>query len=91
MLELPPKPSGPPRMLVRNLVELLRSRAAEEPERLAYRFLLDGETAEASLTRGELDRGARAVAARLQAEAAPGERALILCQPGLDYIAAYFG
>ena len=90
MLELPSNqtsPSHPPR----HLVELLRSRAAQEPERLAYRFLLDGETSEASLTCGELDRSARAIAARLQAAAAPGERALILCQPGLDYIAAYFG
>jgi len=86
MLE-PTSLSNPPS----TLVELLRARAAAEPERLAYRFLLDGETAEASLTCGELDRGARAIAAQLQAEAAPGERALILCQPGLDYIAAYFG
>ncbi|MEM9684590.1 MAG: AMP-binding protein, partial [Pseudomonadota bacterium] len=33
---------------------------------------------------------AAAIAAELQAIAAPQERALILCSPGLDYIAAFF-
>jgi amino acid adenylation domain-containing protein len=75
----------------RSLVELLRWRAARQPDRLAYTFLLDGETEEASLTYGELDEKARAVAARLQADGAEGQRALLLYPPGLDYIAAFFG
>ncbi|HEV8241012.1 MAG TPA: amino acid adenylation domain-containing protein [Thermoanaerobaculia bacterium] len=91
MSEPPSIPSNPPRTLWRNLVELLRSRAAAEPERLAYRFLLDGESDEALVTYAELDRGARTAAARLQGATAAGERALILCQPGLNYVTAYFG
>ena len=73
------------------LWELLHARAAEHPERLAYTFLHDGESEESVLTYGELDGRARAVAARLARVVAPGERALLLFQPGLDYIAAFFG
>jgi amino acid adenylation domain-containing protein len=73
------------------LGELLRWRAERTPDRLAYTFLVDGEEAEARLTYGELDRRARAVAARLQEMDAAGERALLLYPPGIDYIAGFFG
>jgi len=72
-------------------VELLRSRALRDPDRLAYSFLADGETTEARMSYGELDRQARAIAARLSTMAAPGERALLLYPPGLAFIAAFFG
>src|SRR5207245_11772104 len=42
-------------------------------------------------TYADLDRRTRSVAARLQAEAAPGERALLCYPPGLDYVAAFLG
>ena len=74
-----------------NLVELLRWRAEQQPDRRAYTFLADGETEEIHLTYGELDRRVRAIAAALQDLSAPGERALLLYPPGLDYIAAFFG
>ncbi|MCC7358230.1 MAG: amino acid adenylation domain-containing protein [Anaerolineales bacterium] len=74
------------------LVDLLRLRAGEQPDRTAYRFLADDPSAAAdSLTYGELDRRARAIAAWLQAQAPIGARALLLYPPGLEYIAAYFG
>ncbi|MET0396636.1 MAG: AMP-binding protein, partial [Longimicrobiaceae bacterium] len=73
------------------LVELLRLRAAEDPDRAAYTFLLNGEVEEGHVTYGELDLRARAVAARLRALGARGERALLLYPPGLEYIAALFG
>ena len=73
------------------LVELLRFRAGEDPDRIAYTFLLNGESEEGHVTYGELDLRARAVAARLQALGARGERALLLYPPGLEYIAALFG
>lgn len=73
------------------LVSLLRERAAMHPERAAYVFLADGETEEASLTYGELDRRARAIAAWLRPLAKSGDRVLLLYPPGLDYIAAFFG
>jgi amino acid adenylation domain-containing protein/non-ribosomal peptide synthase protein (TIGR01720 family) len=73
------------------MVELLRTRAGEHPQRQAYLFLADGEREEASLTYGELDREARAIAAALQAEGAAGERVLLLYPPGLQYISALLG
>ncbi|MCC6191127.1 MAG: amino acid adenylation domain-containing protein [Anaerolineales bacterium] len=74
------------------LVEMLRSRAADQPERLAYRYLPDDAAQlEQSVTFGELDRQARAIAAWLQASVPAGSRALLLFPPGLEYIAAYFG
>jgi acyl-CoA synthetase (AMP-forming)/AMP-acid ligase II/acyl carrier protein len=73
------------------LVEVLRQRAAEDPDRTAFAFLADGHAVNATLTYGELDRLARAIAATLQARGLGGERALLLYPPGLDYIAAFFG
>jgi amino acid adenylation domain-containing protein len=74
-----------------SLIELLRWRALNQPDRLAYSFLSDGETTEASLTYEELDRRARAIGAYLQSLNATGERALLLYPSGLDFIAAFFG
>ncbi|HKG78328.1 MAG TPA: condensation domain-containing protein [Pyrinomonadaceae bacterium] len=72
-----------------NLVQLLRRRAFEQPDRTAYTFLLD-EAVGPSVTYASLDRRVRAVAARLQQLNAAGERVLLLYSPGLDYIIAYF-
>jgi len=49
------------------------------------------QTNAASVNYGELDRRARAVAVRLRDLAAPGDRALLLYPPGLDYITGFFG
>src|SRR6476661_10833630 len=73
------------------VVGLLRARAAERPEQVAFTFLADGESEGGSLTYRELDRRAAAIASALAASVAPGERALLLYPPGLDFIAAFFG
>ncbi len=73
------------------LTELLRHRAAAQGDDTGYVFLLDGEHEELRLSYAELDRQARAIAAALQSRTAPGERALLLYPPGLDYIAGLFG
>jgi acyl-CoA synthetase (AMP-forming)/AMP-acid ligase II/acyl carrier protein len=73
------------------LVELLQWRSLSSPGRHSHTFLRDGESDESHLTYGELDRLARAIAARLQQWQARGERAILLYPPGLDYIAALFG
>src|SRR5947199_6406983 len=73
------------------LAGLLRARAAERPAQVAFTFLADGESEGGSLTYGELDRRAAGVAAALAASVPPGERALLLYPPGLDFIAAFFG
>ena len=76
---------------VTTLVDLLRRRADDLAEQSAFIFLTDGETKASELTYGELDRRARAIAARLQSMGARGDRAILLYPPGLDYIAAFFG
>lgn len=73
------------------IVELLRWRALNQSGERVFTFLADGESKEAHLTYGELDRQARAIAAWLQQEGAAGERALLLYPPGLEYITAFFG
>src|ERR1044072_1846990 len=77
--------------LGQTLVELLRRRLPDQFNRTVYTFLVDGETEEVSLTYGELDARARAIAARLQRLGAFGERVLLLYPPDLEYIAAFFG
>src|SRR5262245_45604357 len=75
----------------RTLVELLCRRTEELFERRAVTFLADGEAEELALTYGGLDRRAREVAVSLRTACRPGERALILLPPGLDYVAAFLG
>src|SRR3954454_14890723 len=70
---------------------LLRVRAAELGEREAFIFLADGEEPGPRLTYAGLDRRARAVAAALRTSLVPGDRALLLYPPGLEFIAAFFG
>lgn len=73
------------------LASVLRWRAAHHPDQLGYRFLADGESREATLTYGDLDRRACAIAAALRALDAADERALLIYPPGLDFVAAWFG
>jgi acyl-CoA synthetase (AMP-forming)/AMP-acid ligase II/acyl carrier protein len=73
------------------LVELLRHRAAQDPDRTALTFLADADTIKGSLTYAQLDHKARAIAAMLQARGLTGQRALLVYPPGLDYITAFFG
>jgi acyl-CoA synthetase (AMP-forming)/AMP-acid ligase II/acyl carrier protein len=73
------------------LVELLRWRAARQPQQRAYLYLENGDTEKAQLTYAELDRWARCIAARLQVLGAEGERVLLLYPTGTEYIAAFFG
>ncbi|MBB4765018.1 type I polyketide synthase [Actinoplanes digitatis] len=56
-----------------------------------YRLLGEGEDEPRVLSGTALDRRARAIAVALRERAAVGDRALILCPPGLDYVAAFFG
>ena len=73
-----------------NLMEVLRSRATWFDDRVAYRFCADGELDE-SITFGDLDRRAQAIAVHLDRMAQAGERALLLFPAGLDFISAFFG
>jgi len=86
---------GPPQVGpfedVDDLITILRRRATEDADRLAFVFLLDGETDESRLTYAELDQAAAEIATALRHSAAPGDRALLLYPPGPDFIRAFFG
>jgi amino acid adenylation domain-containing protein len=73
------------------IVELLQYRASSQSLKMAFKFLEDGAKETETLTYGELDRRARAIATQLQALKLKGERALLLYPSGLDYLAAFFG
>jgi len=73
------------------LIDLLQRRARRRPDDVAYTFLDEAGAVSATLTYQELDRRARAIAARLGREHARGDRALLLYGPGLDFHVAFFG
>lgn len=57
-------------------------------DRICYRFLDRGETESATLTFAKLDERARALAAGLLGAAAPGDRVLLVFEPGPDFFEA---
>jgi acyl-CoA synthetase (AMP-forming)/AMP-acid ligase II len=74
-----------------SLAELLRHRAAVQPDERAYVALSDRGGEEASITFAGLARRSAALAQRIAAHAAPGERALLLCPNGIGFMAGFFG
>ncbi|HTY32522.1 SDR family NAD(P)-dependent oxidoreductase [Mycobacterium sp.] len=74
------------------LVGQLQQRAVRYRDKLAFTFSRDGEEKEVSrLSYQQLDAHARQIAADLQGLGAAGERVLVLCPPGPDFIAGLFG
>lgn len=71
-------------------MELLVSQAADHADQTAYVFL-DDRDGKTEWTFGDLERRARTIATRLQLELQPGDRAILVYPPGLDFIAAFFG
>ena len=74
-----------------NLVCHLRGHAQEHPRDTAFVRLIDEQTNRITMTYGQLDRNARAIASRLQVMGLAGERVVLAYPPGLDFIAAFFG
>ena len=73
------------------LAHALQRRAALTPDRVALRFLADTPEQGVVLSYRALDLRARTIAGALQAEAAQGDRAVLLFPSGPDYVAAFFG
>ncbi|ADJ47972.1 non-ribosomal peptide synthetase [Amycolatopsis mediterranei S699] len=71
------------------LVDLLRRRAEDTPDRTAFEFPGDGDRLVVDYR--DLDRRARGVAAVLHDRGLAGERAVLLYPPGIDYVAGFFG
>ncbi len=74
-----------------SLVTLLAERAESQPDERAYLFLGDRGAEEAVLTFRELRDAAQALAVRLEAVVRPGDRALLVFPPGLEFLVAFFG
>jgi len=75
-----------------HFTDLLQQRAINEADKVLFRFLADGEQESDSLTCQQLDYKARIIAAHLQyIGCQPEERVLLLYQPSLEYITAFFG
>jgi acyl-CoA synthetase (AMP-forming)/AMP-acid ligase II/alkylation response protein AidB-like acyl-CoA dehydrogenase len=72
------------------LVEIAARRAREQGNSFGYVFLSDGEIEAARLTFAQLDAAARECAARLLKVAKPGDRALLVYEAGLDFVAAFY-
>ncbi len=74
-----------------NLVDVLASRRRRNPNGLAFRFLDFDRDETLTVTYSDLHQRARVVADFLMREFAPGERAMLIFEPGLSFIYAYFG
>ena len=73
------------------LIDRIQAQAARQPHKMAFTFLADGETELDRLTYQQLDRQARAIARALQTHRSQGKRALLLYQPGLEFVTAFLG
>lgn len=72
------------------LLDIARRAARQQPER-GFRFVRGGQIAD-SLSYGQLDVEARAMATSLaEAGVRPGERALLVYEPGLEMVRAFWG
>jgi amino acid adenylation domain-containing protein len=74
---------------VHSLIDLLELRATHDSG-AAYTFLTDGESTEKAISYKELDGQARAIASRIMEQAQPGDRALLLYAPGVEFLPAFF-
>ena len=81
-------PFSPPQV---DFVEQIRYWALAIPEQVALRFLPRGDEDAIELTYKDLDRRARAIAARLVGMGFRGQRALLMYPSGLDFVEAFFG
>lgn len=73
-----------------SIVEVLGHRAHHQTDCLAYEFLNGDDAPPERMSFGVLDRRARALAAEIEQRARQGERAIIVLQPGFNYIVALF-
>ncbi|MCY1072265.1 amino acid adenylation domain-containing protein [Nannocystis sp. RBIL2] len=74
----------------KHLVEVCEASRERHGDKLAYRYLRDGGDAQA-LSFAALRDAAVGLAARLQQVGARGDRALIICPQGMDYVTALWG
>lgn len=74
----------------KNFIEVGETQCDRHRTKLAYRYFQSGG-ADASLSFAALREDAIALAARLQAAGRAGDRAIIICPHGIDYVRALWG
>jgi acyl-CoA synthetase (AMP-forming)/AMP-acid ligase II len=72
------------------ILDRLQRHAQDQPDRVAFTFLRDNGTTDA-LSFRQLEQRVYTLAARFAQRAEPGDRALMLYPPGLEFIAAFLG
>lgn len=70
--------------------EALQEQANHQPTSTAFTYLIDGEEQTESLTFGELAQTSLKIAGHLREKIPPSSRALIVLEPGLDFVTALF-
>lgn len=81
----------PPSSASVSFVDRLRWRAAQHPDRLAFRFLASGDDEDMDLNYGAVDTRAQEFGALLQGRGRAGSRAILWFTPGLDFITTFLG
>ncbi|KDO26059.1 hypothetical protein SPRG_20618 [Saprolegnia parasitica CBS 223.65] len=76
-----------------SIVDLLKRRATETPDKVVYVFLDDAGKESVVMTFADVDRAARRVAATLQQDASlkKGDRVMLCYPPGLDFAMGFWG
>lgn len=87
----PHEQSMAPSKTCATITEVLRYWTERQPEKLLYRWLNDAGEAETTWSFATVDQKARAIAVALRQQAQPGDRALLLYAPSIDYVAAFIG
>ena len=72
------------------LIDILQWRAVNESAKMAYQFL-DSDDSWQMVTYQELDKKAKEIGGFLQSIGTKGDRVLLFFNPGLDYIASFYG
>lgn len=81
-----PVPHGPA-----TLIDVLRDRAAELGDKLAFRFVRESNDDAVERTYFQMFERAAAIAAELQQRLEPGDRVVLVYPPGLEFVEAFFG
>ena len=81
----------PPNDLWNSILDALEWHSSRDPQKIAYRFLENGDNESSILTYRELDERSHSIAAIIHPFVNPGDRAILLYSPGLDFIVAFLG
>ncbi|WP_330180091.1 fatty acyl-AMP ligase [Nocardia sp. NBC_01503] len=73
------------------MVTIVRRHTTHTPDRPVFTILPDGDDAEPSITFEMLDSRARRIADLLLRHTESGERVLLLCRPGKEFIYSFYG